>query len=304
MSLGTVTITGVGLMGGSLGLALKSHGLARRVIGLGRDTEHLEVALTRHAIDEATVDPAHAYANSELAVICTPVSRIVEDVTLAFTHGPDSMVVTDVGSTKSRIVQDLERNGVGEGRFVGAHPVVGSERSGVHHARANLYVNAPCVLTRTPTTRLDAYHKVKQFWQSVGCRTWFLDPAAHDLALARVSHLPHAIAAALVRSVTRDDSRLAGGAYRDGTRVAASDGHLWTDIFLDNRDATLDAIDSFSDQLSQFRALLAAGDRTALLDWWREARLQRHEWNWNAPREQTTDESDTDQCLLQEGDLT
>ncbi|GIW87434.1 MAG: prephenate dehydrogenase [Isosphaeraceae bacterium] len=281
----SATIVGVGLIGGSLGLALKARGLVERVIGLGRDPERLELARRRGAIDRAVLDPAAAFGDSDLAVICTPVSQIVEQACLAGAHGPAHLVVTDVGSTKRGIVADLEREPSLRGRFVGAHPIAGSERSGVEHADGDLFQGAPCVITPGDSASDQAVQQVAALWHSVGSRVRIMAPAEHDRALTLVSHLPHALAAALVHLVDAEDASLAGGAYRDVSRIAASDEAVWTDIFLANREAMLDALARFSDQLAEFRRLLDRADRRGLSQWWRTAQMRRRDWSPGPDRE-------------------
>jgi prephenate dehydrogenase len=274
----SITIIGVGLIGGSLGLALKSRGLVDRIVGLGRDPSRLDEALRRGAIDAATIDPAAALAEAEIAVVCTPVSRIVEDAVSAATHGSSDLIVTDVGSTKRAIVETLDCHPALEGRFVGAHPIAGSERTGVGHADAQLFESACCVVTPGRRSQRGAVARVEALWESVGCRVRRMTPTDHDRSLALVSHLPHAVAAALVHAASDADAALAGGAYRDGTRVAASDEGLWADIFLANRTPTLEALDTLGRQLEHFRRLLDDGDREALTVWWRESRQRRSDW--------------------------
>jgi prephenate dehydrogenase len=283
MSFGSITIVGVGLMGGSLGLAVRSRGLADRVVGFGRDAGKLERARDLGAIDVAAATPEEAFAEADLAVICTPVPRIAADAIHALEHGGPGLAVTDVGSTKDRLVAELMRHPQARRRFIGAHPIAGSERSGVDHADAGLYAGAPCVLTPGPDADPDALRRVRRLWSDVGCVVREMSPRDHDGALALVSHLPHAVASALVLAIPPADAALAGGAYRDATRVAASDEDLWTGIFLDNREATLSALEALSTRLDQFRDMLARGDRSGLRDWIRAARQRRLDWA-GAPR--------------------
>jgi prephenate dehydrogenase len=272
----TVAIIGVGLIGGSIGLALRSKGLAGRVVGIGRDASRLEEARRLGAIDAFETDPARGVAEAEVAVVCTPVTRIVEDILEAARLGPGSILVTDAGSTKARIVEGVERDPMGRACFVGAHPIAGSERQGAAFARADLFEGRSCVLTPTSLTPPDRLERARTFWFGLGCRLFEVDPPGHDARLALTSHLPHAVAAALAASVPVDLLPLAAGAYRDGTRVAEADAALWAGIFLENRKPLLDALDGFEARLAEFRAALEAGDTAGLIAWWDAARSRRH----------------------------
>jgi prephenate dehydrogenase len=279
----TVAIVGVGLIGGSIGLALRSRHLAKRVVGIGRDVSRLEEARRLGAIDAFSTDMAEGVADAEVAVICTPVSRLVEDALAAARLGPGSILVTDAGSTKARIVEGVEADVRGRAAFVGAHPIAGSERQGVAHARANLFEGRSCVLTPTRQTPPDRLGRARSFWSGLGCRLFEVDPADHDDRLARTSHLPHVVAAALAAAVPPEWLPMAAGAYRDGTRVAGADAGLWAAIFLENRRPVLDALGEFESQLAEFRAALEAGDEASLMAWWEAAKGSRSRFESNDP---------------------
>jgi prephenate dehydrogenase len=267
--LGTVGIVGVGLIGGSIGLALRARGLAERVVGIGRDVRRLEDAKALGAIDEGSTEPTRGLSGADVVVVCTPVTRIVEDVATAVRAARSDALITDAGSTKRQIVEDVQWDPKARAAFVGAHPIAGSEKSGAAHARADLFERRPCVLTPTAQTPADRLERARGFWSSLGCRIVEMDPAAHDEALALTSHLPHVVAAALTASVPGPLLGLAGGAYRDGTRVAGSDPALWTGILLANRGPVLDAIDRFRRMLDALHSAIAAGDTAALEQTWK-----------------------------------
>ncbi len=273
--LGTVAIIGVGLIGGSIGLALRSKGLAGRVVGIGRDASRLDEAKRLGAIDAFETDQNRGVLDAEVAVVCTPVTRIVEDILATAQLGPRSILVTDAGSTKARIVEGVERDPRGRACFVGAHPIAGSERQGVAFARADLFEGRSCVLTPTALTPLDRLERARGFWSGLGCKLFEVDPLGHDESLALTSHLPHAVAAALAASVPVELLPLTAGAYRDGTRVAAADAALWAGIFLENRQPVLNALDTFEARLAEFRAALEAGDQAGIIAWWDAARGRR-----------------------------
>jgi prephenate dehydrogenase len=273
--LGTVAIMGVGLIGGSIGLAIRARGLARRVVGIGRDEGRLARARELGAIDAGTVRAEEGVAAADVVVVCTPVTRIVQDVLDAVAAGPPQMLVTDAGSTKRAIVEGVEADERACSRFVAAHPIAGSERSGVAFARADLFEGRTCVVVRTARTPPDRLKRAWAFWAALGCRVVEMDPGTHDRALALTSHLPHAVAASLAAAVPAGMLHLAAGAYRDGTRVAAADGNLWTGIFLDNRAALIEAMDAFQAELHALRDALIAGSDPAVRSWWDRARNHR-----------------------------
>ena len=271
----TVAILGVGLIGGSIGQALRSRGLAAEVVGIGRDPGSLAEAQRLGAVDRATTDVREGAESAEVVVVCTPVNRVAEDVQrCAEAAGPD-VLITDAGSSKRQIVEAVERQPLGASVFVGAHPVAGSERRGAAHARADLFEGRPCVLTPTSRTPADRIRRAAGFWSGIGCRILEMGPVEHDEVLAYTSHLPHALASALAGSIPVDWLPLAAGAYRDGTRVAGADTGLWTAIFRENRGPMLKALDSVRDRLASFQYALMTDDEDAIRRWWDEARLRR-----------------------------
>lgn len=173
--------------------------------------------------------------------------------------------VTDAGSVKGPVVEELEK--ILGGRFVGSHPMAGSERSGLDAARENLFEDAACIITPTPRSEESALQKIRDLWQIVGCRLFEMSPAAHDAAIARVSHLPHAVAAALVLAVSQgvpDSLHLAGGGYRDTTRIAAGPPSMWTEIFLENRSGLAAGLEDIKNQLDHMKQLILTGNAGAL----------------------------------------
>jgi prephenate dehydrogenase len=273
--LGTVAIVGVGLIGGSIGRALRVRGLADRVVGVGRNEARLAEAVDCGAIDTGFTDPRSGYAAADVIVVCTPVTRIAADVRTAAELAPGTVLITDAGSTKRGIVAAVERDARAAAVFVGSHPIAGSERKGVRHAEPGLFEGRACVLTPTERTPDDRLRRVRAFWQALGCRLFETTPEEHDRTLALTSHLPHVVAAALAASVPVEALAMAAGAYRDGTRVAGSDAALWTGIFLENRMPLLEAIDAFQGQVATLRRALDAGDSEAIAAWWEAARTRR-----------------------------
>jgi prephenate dehydrogenase len=282
-SLGTVTIQGVGLIGGSIGRTLRKRGLAERVVGLGRDRTRLERAIALGAVDSISVEPERVLPGSSLVVVCSPVSAIADQMKAAADLTPPDAVVTDAGSTKRRIAESLLQHSNAVRKCVPAHPIAGSEKSGVDHADPELFAGSTCVLTPMQATPAHAVERVSDFWTQLGCRVARLSPAEHDEMLAWVSHGPHVLAAALARCTPRLAHRFGGGAFRDVSRVAASDPDLWTAIFLENPDAVLATIDAYLDDMGDFRRLLASADHEGLRHWWRKARQARLAFESSTP---------------------
>ncbi len=272
---GTVAIVGVGLIGGSIGQAIRARGLATRVVGIGRNETRLAEAIRYGAVDSTTTDLAQGAAEADVAVVCTPVTGIAETVRQLARAGRTSLLITDAGSTKRAIVDVVERDNLARAVFVGGHPIAGSERQGVEFADAALFEGRVCAITPTTRTPTDRKERARVFWEALGCAVLEIDPIAHDAILALTSHLPHAVAAALAATVPADDLLLAAGAYRDGTRVAGADGSLWAEIFLENRGPLLEALNQFERQVQAFRQHLESGDRDAIVTWWSRARSQR-----------------------------
>jgi prephenate dehydrogenase len=277
--LGTVAIVGVGLIGGSIGLALRSRALASEVIGVGRDPSALELAVRLGAINRGTTDFETGVADADVVVVCTPVSRIADDVRLAAEAAPAHVLITDAGSSKRQIVEAVERHARSASVFVGAHPLAGSERRGAKHASADLFADRVCVVTPTARTRPDRSRRVHAFWSSLGCRVLEMSPSEHDEVLAYTSHLPHALAAALASSVPTEWQPLAAGAFRDGTRVAAADTGIWTAIFRDNRGPLLKALGTVQECLDAFKYALMTDDEDAIRRWWENAKERRDLFN-------------------------
>ncbi len=260
-----VTIIGLGLMGGSLGMALRSlagrpstKGGRWRVTGVGRDKAHLKKALSLGAADEGTTDFVEGVKDADVVVLAVPVDDIVPWARKVGPHLKPGALVMDVGSVKGPIVRSMTRSLArrpsteGGSVFIGAHPMCGSEKSGVENARADLFQGAPCVLTPLPGAPKDALKEAEYFWTGVGAKVLLLSPEEHDRRVAIVSHLPHLIAQALVLTAGGEDRRasdLAAGSFRDATRVAAADPELWAQIFSMNRPALLRAAAVFQKQL-------------------------------------------------------
>jgi prephenate dehydrogenase len=248
----------VGLLGGSIGLALRERGLARHVIGIGRNPRTLATAVSLGAVEESTTDLAVGVAEAELVIVCTPVETIADHVRKIAAAAPTALI-TDVGSTKEQIVAEAAA-----ARFIGSHPLAGSEKSGVEHARADLFAGRIVIVTPTATSPEDDLAALTEFWQSLDARVVTMTPAEHDAALAHTSHLPHLIASILAAATPESLLPLVATGWLDTTRIAAGDVELWRQIFAANRDHSLRALDDFAKVLAQARAALEKTDYEAL----------------------------------------
>ena len=258
-----VTIVGLGLIGGSVGLAARRRGLARTVVGLSRREATIRRARTRGAIDWGTTDPARAVRDADLVVLATPVDILVpQALRLARVMRPGGLL-TDTGSTKAAVVEALDRRLPPRVAFVGAHPVAGSEQRGLDAAQADLFDDSLCVMTPTARTDPRALAAVARFWTRLGMRVVTMSPARHDRLLAGGSHLPHLIAYALAGSI-RPGLPRAPRSFTDVTRIARSEPDLWDDIFLSNRRPLLAALVAFTRELERLGRAVASGDRASL----------------------------------------
>jgi prephenate dehydrogenase len=264
MKLHTLTIVGVGLIGGSIGLAARRRGLATHVIGAGRQQASLDRALATGCIDEASLDLAEAVRRAEVAVFCTPVDKIAEQVLTSASGCAPGTLLTDAGSTKAAIVGAIDGRLPDGVAFVGSHPLAGSEKRGPEFADARLFEGRLTVVTPSPRTERDAVKRTCTFWEALGSRVRVMTPDEHDRALALTSHLPHLLAAALAGVLPPELFDLTATGFRDTTRIAAGDPSLWTGIFVHNRLAVLDALERLAGRLSEFRVALEAADPSAL----------------------------------------
>ncbi|TLY20660.1 MAG: prephenate dehydrogenase [Nitrospirae bacterium] len=268
-----MTIAGVGLIGGSLGMICKQQGLVKTIVGAGRRVENLKRAVERKAIDRYVTDLAEAAAGSDLFVLATPVDTFEATLRACAPRLAPGAIVTDVGSVKGPLVERMEALVPAGIKVVGAHPVAGKEKTGVAAASSDLFRNALCILTPTSQTDPDALAKVRLLWEACGAHVHEMDPMVHDRVLGAISHLPHVLAFALVNTITMirerhlpglDLQSFAGGGYKDSTRIAASSPEMWRDICLWNRNNLLSQIELYEARLGHIKALLKAGDAEGL----------------------------------------
>ena len=268
-----VTIVGVGLIGGSLGMILKRHGLADRVVGVGRSADNLALAVQCGAIDSYECDSTAAMPGADLVILATPVDSYVAHLTEWKRVLKPGTIVSDVGSVKGALVERVESLVPDGVHFVGAHPVAGKEASGVSAGSPDLFSGALCLLTPTSNTDPGALAVVRQVWEAAGAVVQLVDPFVHDWILGAVSHLPHVAAFALINALTdlqtqtTGDKNLldyAGRGLRDTTRIAASSPEMWRDICLENRENLLRMIEAFIQHLQHFKVLIDEQDRPGL----------------------------------------
>ena len=289
MPLNRVTILGVGLLGGSIGLAVRSRLTSCKVVGYGHRRATLDKAMEIGAIDEARDDAAAAVAGADLVILCTPVGLLAEMLRLIGPSLRDGAIVTDVGSTKRSVIEAAERLLPPGVHFVGSHPMAGSEKRGVEYARTDLFENATCILTPTPRTDGNALATIERFWQAIGMGTIHLSAEDHDRLLADISHLPHAVAAAMVVMQMNAALPLAGKGFLDATRIAGGDGALWRDILHDNADNLRESLRRFQRELAHLQLLLELGKATELEAWLNAAAARRETLLQQKLREMTPD---------------
>jgi cyclohexadieny/prephenate dehydrogenase len=271
-----ITIVGVGLIGGSIGLAARSRGVAGRVVGVDRDPDAIANAMALAALDDSRTDLAEGVAGSGLVVVCTPVDRIAEVIIAAARHVKPGTLFTDAGSTKAAIVSAVRGNLPPGVDYVPAHPLAGSEKSGSEHSLADLFVNRATAVIMSPFgADWQRTLRVGRFWEALGSHVVLMNAEEHDRVLAFTSHMPHAVASAVAGVTHSDWLRLTAGGFRDVTRISSGDPQLWAAIFEANKVAVLAAVDSFSKRLSEFRQLLDSGDHAGLVNWLTEGKQVR-----------------------------
>jgi len=276
-----LVIIGVGLIGGSLGLAARQRGLVGEVVGFGRTEANLKVALERGIIDTYTFDPAEAAREADLLLLAVPVETTGPTLERFLPFLAPGCVITDAGSTKEQVVRTMERLLPATLPFVGAHPIAGTEHAGAAAAFASLFEKRLCVLTPTEHTDRAALARVRALWEGVGMRVQEMDMITHDQVLARVSHLPHLIAFSVMNATLTarvpgvDLLTYAGSAFADLTRVAASPVEMWRDICTSNHEALLSAIDEFERALAYLKTCVAHNDSAGLETAINQARAER-----------------------------
>lgn len=279
-----ITIVGVGLLGGSLGLAIKQRKLATKVDGYVRRSASISECEKFQVVDHATRDLARAVENADLIILCTPLSRMRELSEQMLPALKPGAIVTDVGSVKASVVQELEPLfAKANAHFVGSHPMAGGEKMGVSAAKADLFQNAVCVVTPTAQSDRKALAAIENFWKEVGSRVIKLSPETHDELVSRSSHLPHVIAAELANYVlspthAKEQALLCANGFRDTTRIASGSPEMWRDISLANQKNLSRVLGIFIEGLEEFRHALDEGDAKSIGEFFQKAKERRDAW--------------------------
>lgn len=279
-----ITIVGVGLLGGSIGLAARKFRIAGEIAGYVRREKSMAECEKIGAMDYAVTDLLAAVSKADLIILCTPLAQmrpLTEQFLPALKRGA---IVTDVGSVKGSIVRELELLVTKAGaHFVGSHPMAGGEKTGVAAARADLFHDAVCVLTPTKKSNAAAVRKLERFWKSLGSRVLKLSPEQHDLFVSRTSHLPHVVAATLANLVLspaqpKGQSQLCANGFRDTTRIASGSPEMWRDIMLANRKHVARSVAAFISELHQFEQILKSSNGDKIVKFFETAKLRRDQW--------------------------
>jgi prephenate dehydrogenase len=279
-----ITIIGVGLLGGSIGLAVRRRKLARRTAGFVRRAASLKDCKKAGVADFVTTDLLAAVWDADLVILCAPLGQMCPLAGRMLPALKPGAIVTDVGSVKAGVVRALEtliaRSGA---HFVGSHPMAGAEKTGVSAACADLFENAVCVVTPTKKTNRAALKSVERFWKAVGSRVLELTPATHDVLVSRSSHLPHVLAATLANLVLNPaqpefQAALCANGFRDTTRIASGSPEMWRDIALANPQNIAKSVNTFVAELRKFQRALAKADAQAIARFFETAKRRRDEW--------------------------
>ena len=268
-----VALIGLGLIGSSLSLAMRRAGIAGKITGHARSAETREKALEMGLVDAVFDTAAKAVRGADLVILCVPIGvygTIAQEIA---PHLDAGAIVTDVGSVKAAVIRDTAPHIPSGVHFVPAHPIAGSERSGPEAGFTELFDGRWCILTPIPGTAEDALQKIRKFWENCGMFVDIMTPEHHDLVLAITSHLPHLIAynivgtAADLEAVTESEViKFSAGGFRDSTRLAASDPTMWRDVFLNNKEAVLEMLARFSEDLTALQRAIRWGEGETLFN--------------------------------------
>jgi cyclohexadieny/prephenate dehydrogenase len=274
-----IAILGIGLIGSSICHAVKKFGGAKDIVGHARSAETRKIALELGLVSKVFENPADAVKGADLVILCAPVGVCGA---IAAAIGPaiePGAILTDVGSVKGAIVRDCAPHIPKHAHFIPGHPIAGTEQSGPRSGFAKLFLNRWCILTPLPGTDDAMVAKLEDFWQRLGSKVDRMSAEHHDLVLAMTSHLPHLIAynsvatAADLEEVTQSEViKFSAGGFRDLTRIAASDPTMWRDVFLNNREAVLEMLGRFMEELSMLQRAIRWGDGETLFNLFSRAR--------------------------------
>jgi len=278
-----LAIVGVGLIGGSLALALKEAGAVGHVVGIGRGLPNLETALKLGVVDSITQSLADGVAGADVVFLATPVQSLGSVAEQAMLHLKPGAIITDGGSVKQAVIDAVEPHLRADVHFVPGHPIAGTENSGAEAAFAALYRDRRCILTPTERTADEALDRIRRMWQTVGSQVVVMAVDKHDRVLAAISHLPHMVAYALVNAVGAYDRydenvlEYSAGGFRDFTRIASSDPTMWRDIALTNREALIEMMEQFENFFAELKEDVASGSADRLFEFFRRSKQSRDE---------------------------
>lgn len=276
-----LAVVGVGLIGGSLSLALKANGVVGHVVGIGRGQANLDTAMELKVVDSVTQDLAAGVADADVVFLATPVLTLGPVARQLMPHLKPGAIITDGGSVKQAVIDEIEPYLRDDVHFVPGHPIAGTEHSGAEAAFASLYQSRRCILTPTRRTDPVALAKVNAMWQAAGCEVVEMEVEKHDRVLAAISHLPHMVAYALVNAVGAYDRyeenilEYSAGGFRDFTRIASSDPTMWRDIALTNREALVEMMGQFESFFRELKDDVARGDNERLFEFFRRSKESR-----------------------------
>ncbi len=279
-----ISLIGVGLLGGSLGLAIRQRQLALRVEGYVRREASVAECQSRGVLDLASTQLHQVVDGADLIILCTPLSRMRELAEKMIPALKPGALVTDVGSVKGSVVQELEPLfASAKAHFVGSHPMAGAEKTGVSAARADLFQDAVCVVTPTAQAPVKAVREVEEFWKALGSRVLRLTPEMHDDLVSRSSHLPHVVAAELSNYVLspanpKEQAQVCATGFRDTTRIASGSPEMWRDIALANRKNLARVLGVFIEDLQEFQLALDHGDVKVIEEFFVNAKQRRDAW--------------------------
>jgi len=292
------------MMGGAIGMAARRAGSATRVIGVADSQDTIQRAKIKGAVDDATLDLRAGIHDADLVILCVPVKTILDAAAAVIPACREGTIITDIGSSKAVIVHQVEsliHKLKSKAHFVGSHPVTGSEKKGIEAADLVHVAGAPCVITPTQHTDNESYRKVEEFWKSIGLKTVRMSPEDHDATLARSSHLPHILSAALVAIQSDRSMEISGPGLRDMTRLAGSDPAMWSDIAEQNAVELSRAMKELGQEILRLSGdieMLAAhgtpgaeSSRERLFRFLADAR-QRHEKRFAAPAKEESQSED------------
>jgi len=272
-----ISIIGLGLLGGSIGLAVLRAFAGVKTVGYSHRAVTRRKARKLAVVTEVTDDIKKSVSDADLVILATPICTFEEIFRAIADELPKGCVVTDVGSTKVRPHQWAAKRLPGTIHYVGSHPIAGSEQRGVEFARDDLFDRALCILTTTPKTNKRAVQALKKFWSALGCCVKIMTPAEHDKIFASVSHLPHIAAAALINVNDSETLKFAGEGFIDTSRIASGPANIWADVFATNVNNTVEGIDRLTAELKKLRRAIRSGDKKQVEKLLRKAADKRAE---------------------------